>query len=310
MARAVDFTVEATEAGARLDAVLASRLALSRAAVRRLLEGGAVRVDGRRTSERAKGRPVAAGARVEIAAFTPPGEARPLPDPALSLAVLAEGRGWVAVDKPAGRPVHPLGQDETGTLLNALIARRPEVAGVGEGGLRAGVVHRLDVDTSGVLLFATEEPVWRRLRDAFAAHRVAKTYRALVRGAPPDEGRAELYLALGAHRPARVRVVEAAASGARRATLAWRTCERFAAASLVEVALETGFLHQVRVTLAHLGHPVLGDRVYGAAAAAPGEPAATRQMLHAARLAVDDVAATSPDPADFAAGLALLRGGA
>jgi len=305
VARAVEFTVESTEAGARLDAVLAARLSLSRAAARRLLERGAVRVDGRRASERAKGRPLAAGARVEIAAFTPPDEARPVADAAAPLVVLAEGSGWLAVDKPAGVPVHPLEPDETGTLLNALIARHPEVAGVGEGGLRCGVVHRLDVDTSGVLVFATDEAAWSRLRDAFAAHRVAKTYRALVRGTPPDAGRAELWLAVGAHRPARVRVVEASAPGARRATLAWRLRERFAEASLVEVALETGFLHQVRVTLAELGHPVLGDRVYGAAAS--GEETPPRQMLHAARLALDEITAVSPDPADFAACLATLR---
>jgi len=307
--RAVEFTIEPAEAGARLDAVLAARLSLSRAAARRLLEGGAVRVDGRRTRERAKGRPVEVGSKVEITSFTPPGDERPLADPALPLRVLAEGPGWLALDKPAGVPVHPLAPDETGTLLNALIARRPEVAGVGEGGLRSGVVHRLDVDTSGVLVFATDEPTWQRLRDAFSSHRVTKRYRALVRGAPPETGRAELWLTVGAHRPARVRIVASAEPGARRARLAWRTLERFAAAALVEVELETGFLHQVRVSFAHLGHPVLGDLAYGGEPA-PGEPAVTRQMLHAAQLAVDEIDASSPDPADFAACLVALRGGA
>lgn len=309
MARAVEFTIEAAEAGARLDAVLAARLSLSRAAARRLLERGAVRLDGRRASERDKGRAVVAGAKLEIASFTPPGEERPLADPALPLTVLAEGAGWLALDKPAGVPVHPLAPDETGTLLNALVARHPEVAGVGEGGLRSGVVHRLDVDTSGALLFATEEGVWRRLRDAFSAHRVTKRYRAIVRDAPPASGRAELWLAVGAHRPARVRVVASAEAGARRARLAWRTLERFAAAALVEVELETGFLHQVRVSFAHLGHPVLGDRSYGSEPG-PSEPAVPRQMLHAAELALDEIHARSPDPADFAACLAALRAGA
>ena len=310
MARGVAFTVEPGEAGARLDAVLAAHLSLSRAAARRLLEGGTVRIDGRRASERAKGRPLPAGARIEIADFAPPGEARPLPDEGAPLVVLAQGTGWLAVDKPPGVPVHPLAPAERGTLLNALVARRSEIVGVGEGGLRSGVVHRLDVDTSGVVLFALDAPTWARLRAAFTEHRVTKRYRALVTGAPKDGGRVELWLAMAAHRPARVRVLEGprdAPRGARRTRLVYRTLERFCAAALVEVELETGFLHQVRATLAHLGHPVLGDRLYGGAAL-PG-PGAPRQMLHAAHLALDEIAASSPDPPDFAGLLGALREG-
>jgi 23S rRNA pseudouridine1911/1915/1917 synthase len=169
-------------------------------------------------------------------------------------------------------------------------------------------VHRLDVDTSGVVLFATEEASWRRLRAAFREGRVEKVYRALVRG-HPGSGSLELSLVTARHRPARVRVLEGEearrARGARRARQSFRTLEVFPDAALVEVRPETGFLHQIRATLAHQGSPVLGDRAYGP----PGgdRSGALRQMLHAASLAFEEIRAESPDPADFAALLARLR---
>src|SRR5262249_9364033 len=207
----------------------------------------------------------------------------------------------------AGAPVHPFDEGERGTVLNAAIARHPELHGVGEGGLRSGVVHRLDVDTSGVLLVATEEGAWRRLREAFARHRVEKVYRAIGHGRIEAAGSAEIPLALGRHRPARVRVALQGARGARTAELSWTPLQRFADATLVEVRPRTGFLHQIRVALAHLGHPVLGDRVYAAGDAAHAAP---RQMLHAAALRFEEVAAESPDPEDLRALLARLRSGA
>jgi 23S rRNA pseudouridine1911/1915/1917 synthase len=293
------------EVGRRLDVFLAERLALSRAEVRRLLARGSVSVDGRAVGASAKGRPLAAGARVGVAAFARPAERRALPDPDASLRVLASGPGWLAVDKPAGVPVHPLAEEERGTLLNALVARHPEVHGVGEGGLRSGVVHRLDVDTSGVLLFATETAAWERLREAFRRHRVEKVYRALVRGLVHEAGAAELPLVLARHRPARVRVAAAGERGARVAELAWRPLERFAAATLVEVRPRTGFLHQIRVAMAHLGHPVLGDRTYADAATAAAAP---RHMLHASALRFEEVRAASDDPPDLGELVATLRG--
>jgi 23S rRNA pseudouridine1911/1915/1917 synthase len=293
--------VAAAEAGARLDVVLAARLGVGRAAVRALLERGAVRLATRRVGYRDKARPVAAGELVEVEGFAAPDARRALAEPDLPLVVLAEGPGWVAVDKPAGRPVHPLREDERGTLLGALVARRPEVHGVGEGGLRSGVVHRLDVDTSGVLLFALDARSWERLREAFRRHRVEKVYRAWVVGRLEGEGSVELDLAVARHRPARVAVVGEGTGpvprGARRCGLRYHALGYGAGVTLVEVRPRTGFLHQIRASLAHLGHPVCGDRVYGAAADPSGAP---RQLLHAARLAVDEIAASSPDPPDFA----------
>src|SRR5690606_15669336 len=116
------------------------------------------------------------------------------------------GDDFVVLDKPAGMPVHPLAPGEEGTLLNAVIARWPAIDGVGEGGLRSGVVHRLDVDTSGALVMATTHDRWLTLRKAFAAHRTQKQYVAIVRGHPPEKGEHRAYLTIARHRPARVKV--------------------------------------------------------------------------------------------------------
>ncbi len=296
--------VTVADGGHRLDVFLAEHLALSRAEVRRLLARGAVCLDGRPVSYPAKGILLGAGARVQVAPFARPGERRALPDSGAPLALLGSGAGWLAVDKTAGTPVHPLREEERETVLNAVVARHPELHGVGEGGLRSGVVHRLDVDTSGVLLVATEQAAWQRLRDAFQRHRVEKVYRALVCGRVEGAGLASLPLVLARHRPARVRVAAPGERGARTVELAWRPLERFADATLVEVRPRTGFLHQIRVVLAHRGHPVLGDRVYAGPVAAAAAP---RQMLHAAAVAFEEVRATSPDPADLRALAERLR---
>jgi 23S rRNA pseudouridine1911/1915/1917 synthase len=242
-----------------------------------------VRLDGRPA---AKGTILRAGDRIEVAAFARP-EAAPRPDPSLPLRVLAERDGLIAIDKPAGVAVHPLAPDELGTVLNALVALRPGIAGVGEGGLRSGVVHRLDPGTSGVLVFATRDEAWRAARRAFAERRVAKRYVARVHGA--FAGARELRLRLES-RGDHVRVVQ---SGGREAISEIRALETGAETSLVEVRMRTGVRHQIRASLAHLGHPVVGDSVYGSPVALP------RHLLHAASLAFDDFSAEAPLPAEF-----------
>ncbi|NNL67324.1 MAG: RluA family pseudouridine synthase [Myxococcales bacterium] len=302
------FSVTAEESHERLDVILARRLSISRSQTRKLLEEGCVSLDGVAVGRSVKGVALEAGSEISVRDFVHPVDRQALPEPDAPLSILAEGPGWLAVDKPAGSPVHPLEPDETGTVLNALIARRPEIQGIGEGGLRSGVLHRLDVDTSGALLFATTADAFAQLREAFASHAIEKTYHALVSGAPDDEGRLDLRLRVAQHRPAFVKVAES--HGGRATRMRYRVLEHFARASLVEVALETGFLHQIRVGFAHLGHPVLGDAVYGDAAA----PAAPRQMLHCARLVYDAgedvVTAEAPDPPDLLAMAATLRSGA
>jgi 23S rRNA pseudouridine1911/1915/1917 synthase len=296
------FRVSEAEAGARLDVFLARVLPASRGQVRALLAAHGVRVDGSGVDLGAKGRILAVGPRVALCEPTLAAASAPEPEPEAELRVLARGEGWIALDKPAGVPVHPLAPGERGTLLNALVARHPEVTGIGEGGLRSGVVHRLDVDTSGVLLFATGELRWLDLRDAFRSHRVEKTYRALVHGRLEGTGELVLHLAVVRHRPARVGVVAAGDGRSRRTQLRWRSLEVFAAATLVEVTPRTGFLHQIRASLAELGHPLVGDVAYGAP-----EGFAARHLLHAARVAVEDVVAESPDAEDFAVAQARLR---
>jgi 23S rRNA pseudouridine1911/1915/1917 synthase len=296
------FPVAEGAAGTRLDAFLARALGASRAEVRRVLARGVVRVDGRACSAAEKGVALAPGAVVEVARFVPAAAQRPVPEPELALPVLAEGPGWLVVDKPAGMPVHPLREEERGSALGSVAARHPEIVGVGEGGLRSGVAHRLDIETSGCLAFATEEASWQRLREEFRRHRMEKVYRAVALGRLEGEGTLELELVVARHRPALVR----AAPGGHPVALAWHALEALAGATLVEVRPVTGFLHQIRAGLAHLGHPLAGDVRYGAAEA--GDPSgATRAMLHASRLAGAGLAAEAPDPADFAAVLARLR---
>jgi 23S rRNA pseudouridine1911/1915/1917 synthase len=289
------FLVEEAEAGSRLDRYLSGVLGASRAQVRKLLARGGVAVDERVVDPSAKGLPVVAGSRIEVQSFRPPASQYPIPEPEAPLGILAEGDGWIAVEKPPGTPVHPLAEEERGTLLNALIARSPEILGVGEAGLRSGVVHRLDVQTSGVLLFATREDRWRKLRQAFRDRRVSKRYRAIVSGELAGDEDLVLHLGVTRHRPARVRVRPDDAPGSRRTVLHWRAVGSSGGATLVEVKPVTGFLHQIRVALAHLGHPVLGDAVYGAG----GSSVAPRQMLHAAAIGYREIQVCSPDPSDF-----------
>jgi RluA family pseudouridine synthase len=299
---ASQFAVAPEAAGARLDAFLAVALGVSRAEARRLLARGAVRVDGRPRGAAEKGERLGTGARVEVEPFVPAAERRPLAEPELALPVRAEGPGWLVVDKPPGMPVHPLREDERGTALGFVAARHPEVVGVGEGGLRSGVVHRLDVETSGCLAFAWREDAWRRLREAFRRHRMEKTYRAVALGRLGAGGELELEMLVAQHRPARVRV----APGGHPTRLAWRALEPLRGATLIEVRPVTGFLHQIRAAFAHLGHPLAGDARYGAREA--GDPSgATRALLHASRLAGEGVDAEAPDPPDLRAALAALR---
>ncbi len=301
-------------AGARLDLFLAAELSLSRGQVRRLLERGAVRLDGRVLELADKGREVPASGALEVAAWRPAGDEVIPPARGAGPAVLAEGAGWLAIDKPAGMPVHPLREDEHDTVLGHVVARWPQVQGVGEGGLRSGVVHRLDVDTSGVLLVGTEASTWDRLRGAFARHAVCKTYRAIVRGRldTAERGREglrmEVPLVVARHRPAHVRVArpeEVRRGRARTMRQTVRTLDLLEDATLVEVRPETGFLHQIRASLADLGHPLLGDHRYADDDTAQR---ASRHMLHAARIEFDEIDVSSPDAADFADCLRVARG--
>ncbi len=304
--------LSSSSGGVRLDLFLATRLGLSRGQARRLLERGAVALDGRRLGADEKGLALGERGELSVEAFRAPADQR-IPAPIAGEPVprvVAEGPGWLALDKPPGMPVHPLRESETGTLLGHVAALRPEVQGIGEAGLRSGVVHRLDIETSGVMLVATESGAWARIRSGFQDHRVAKRYLALVEGEVdwPDAGLdLVLPLRVGRHRPALVRVAspeEVTAGRCREIEQGMKCIETLSGASLVEIRPRTGFLHQIRASLAHLGHPVVGDSRYGAS---EGRAGARRHMLHAAEIAFEEIAAEAPWPADFEAVLQALR---
>jgi len=276
-------TVEEQDRGQRLDVYLARALGVSRGYVRRLLGRERVRVGEKPAL---KGVILRAGDRIEVLPFQHPDEGPP-PSPQIPITLLGEGDGLLAIDKPAGMPTHPLDFEETDTVLNALLARYPELNGVGEGGLRSGVLHRLDTYTSGVLLFATRDEVWQRVRSEFAERRVQKRYVARVHGSFRGEPDVVLHLS---HRGARMRVVE---RGGRESVTRLRPLREIGDTTLLEARPVTGLMHQIRVTLAHLGHPILGDRLYGS----PMELG--RHLLHASFIAAADFEAASPLPEIF-----------
>jgi 23S rRNA pseudouridine1911/1915/1917 synthase len=277
--------IASADAGQRLDAVVARALGLSRGWVRKLLATERVLLNA---IPAAKGVILRAGDRIDVLPFARP-EAGPLANPAIQLAILRQDSGLIAIDKPAGLPVHPLGPEETETALNALVAVHPELVGVGEGGLRSGVVHRLDPGTSGVLVFALGDPAWREARAAFAEKRVVKRYLARVHGAFEGEREVELLLE---NRGAHVRVVE---SGGRRALSQLRALETGPRTSLVEITMRTGVRHQIRATLAKIGHPIVGDLTYGSTVPLG------RHLLHAAEIRWDAFDAAAPIPAELSA---------
>lgn len=293
-------TVSPTQGGVRLDVFVGQMLGLSRVQTKQLLQRRAVMIDGRRVGEKSKGDKLGVGSVIEVEPFTAPRAAAVVAQPDAPLSVVARGDDWLIADKPPGMAVHPLEEGETGTLLNAVAARFPRVQGVGEAGLRSGVVHRLDVETSGAVLLALDETRWRSLRRAFEDHTAKKIYRAVVAGRMVGKGEEVTRLYVAQHKPARVRALPPAAtaepSGTRECDLHWRALGTKKGATLVEVRLGTGFLHQIRVMLAAMGHPVLGDAVYGDGVTGPS---GGRLMLHALSLKVGDVVGEAPMPGEF-----------
>lgn len=270
-----------TDAGAtRLDRFLTAHVpGCSRRTAQRVIAAGEVRVNGRRAP---KAQTVTAGDRVEV-----PDElyVSPKLQPNLDLVVpvLYEDAALIAIDKPAGMPSHALRADETETAANFLLARYPDLEGVGKSDKEPGLVHRLDTDTSGVLLVARTAAAHRAVRRQFAAHQVKKEYVAVVHGDVPVAGEVRLPIAHDRHNRRKMRVCAGAgpAPGARPAVTRYRPLERFGAHTLLAVEIPTGVMHQIRVHLASLGHPIVGDRLYGGALC-DRDP--SRQLLHATRL--------------------------
>ena len=150
-----------------------------------------------------------------------------VPNLDLTLRILQAGDGYVIVDKPAGMPVMPLRAQETHSVLNALICHYPELQGIGEGGLRSGVVHRLDTDTSGALIVATQEAKWQQLRHTFKTHQTEKRYRAIVQGQLEGQAEEVVHLYVAQHKPAKVRVRLEASKDTRLCKLSWKSFRGF-----------------------------------------------------------------------------------
>jgi 23S rRNA pseudouridine1911/1915/1917 synthase len=314
--------VPAEAAGERLDVYLGHAVPdQSRASARRLVDGGCVLLDGSgaKASQRLKG-----GETIEVR--IPPVREIPLEPEEIPLDILLEDEALLAVNKPAGMVVHPAPGHERGTLVNALL-HHCRTLSAGSAPVRPGIVHRLDRDTSGVLLVAKTEEAHRRLAAQFEARTVGKTYLALTRGRPkPPSGLVEGEM--GRHPGNRLLRALLPGSG-HYSRSRYATREAFDSGfALVEVALETGRTHQARVHLASVGAPVLADEAYGGggpvmaadlgggpAGREEGGPVLARQALHAWRLALDHplsggrLTFEAPLPEDMSRALARLREG-
>ncbi|NLH50696.1 MAG: RluA family pseudouridine synthase [Myxococcales bacterium] len=290
----------------RLDVFLANcHPDLSRKKAAALIESGAVRVDDRLVITKAF--LVSAGQTVAI--DRPTTVLAASPDETHFLAVLYEDDDLAAVIKPGGVHSAPQRGGERGTLAQFLLARFPEMAAVGFSPLEPGLCHRLDFWTSGVLLAAKKQPIFKAVRLAFDLHEIKKEYLALCAGSPPDRFRIEAPIAHPTRRAAHVVTDEKKGRGAVPAATEFETLEHFAHAALVRAVCHTGAMHQVRAHLKEAGHPLLGDTVYGG----PPEPD-KRFWLHAATIELPHprtrrpLFVECPLPADFEARLAALHG--
>ena len=274
--------------GGRLDQFLAGQaMKLTRSRLRNLINDGMARLNG------LPARPAQKVRRGDLVSLTvPPPQELGVAPQSLPLNVVYQDDQIIVVDKPAGLSVHPGPGHPDGTLVNALLARCPDIQGIG-GVIRPGIVHRLDKDTSGLMMVAKTEEAHHHLSAQIKDRRVTKGYLALTVGIPqPSRGAVDAPIARDPRNRKRMGVV----IGGREARTRYRVVESFDGHALVELYLETGRTHQARVHLTYLGHPLLGDAVYG-----KRSPLLDRHFLHAHHLAFQHPA--SGDPLDFSASL-------
>ena len=285
MIRDQDLLVDADSAGMRLDVFIVRRFPDSpRGLVSEAITRGDVTLNGRRGD---KGATLRDGDTVRIDCLPEREDVRVQPNPDILLDVVYEDAALVAVNKPANMAVHPLTFRETGTLASGLVARYPETRNLGDQPLFPAFVHRIDTDTSGLVVAARSVDAYMALRRQFQERGVRKLYTALVYGRVKEDGAVDCPLAHHPQHPGRMIVVtnarRARVSRPMRAVSRYRVLERFPGFSLLEVEIETGVTHQIRCQLASVGHAVAGDKVYATPAERrAGGPA--RQFLHAARL--------------------------
>jgi 23S rRNA pseudouridine1911/1915/1917 synthase len=302
-------TTQGADAGKRLDRFLQEQLpAYSRTRLQDWIRSGRVLVGGRPVKA---AHSLAGGEQVEVE----PAELAPLraePE-AIPLEILYEDEDVVAVNKPAGMVVHAGAGCHSGTLVNALLSRFTLLSGVG-GELRPGIVHRLDRYTSGVILVARHDAAHRNLAEQFAQRKVEKTYLALVHGVVKLE-RGKLEKPITRDPAKRIRMTARLGYG-RTALTEYRVLKRFPGFTFLEVRIGTGRTHQIRVHLSGIGHPVVGDRLYGAPAKTLGELPLGRFFLHAHRVRFlkpstgEPITVESPLPAELEAwmkGLGIIE---
>ncbi|MFU8781071.1 MAG: RluA family pseudouridine synthase [Kiritimatiellia bacterium] len=296
------YVVGEADAGVRLDVWLSRRAGLSRARVQSLIRSGAV-VDaagGRCLLPKAMVTPGA----VYCVQVPEPAPAAPQPQ-AIALAIVYEDEDLVVLNKPAGLVVHPAVGHADGTLVNALLHHCKDLQGIG-GTLRPGIVHRLDKDTSGLLVVAKHERALQHLAVQFHARTVRKVYQAITAGVP-DRVSGRIETLIGRSRHDRKKMSTNPGAAGKSAVSCYKVLKTAGNFALIEVGIETGRTHQIRVHLAHIGCPIAGDRVYGAARVRLWNSAHPdlRQMLHAGSLAFRhpetgaELAFTAPMPADM-----------
>ncbi len=279
MIRDAHFTATSADNGRRLDLFVQDRFpTVPRAFIRKAVGDGRILLNGLPAPKGAK---IRSGDDIAIAALPEAADNRVRPDPSVTPAIVYDDGVLIGADKPAGIPVQPLSMEETGTLMNGLVAYAPELAGVGDSPLLAGALHRIDTWTSGLVLASRSEELWRALRDLFAARKVRKTYLALVEGRVTDAGKVSCDLAHDPKWPV-CRMIEAKRAGERARPLFaetfYRPLHAAGSGTLLEVTIFTGVTHQIRAQLALAGHPIVGDALYGATT---GLGANHGQRLHA-----------------------------
>jgi 23S rRNA pseudouridine1911/1915/1917 synthase len=299
-----ELVVSDDDAGTRLDAFVASRAGITRAAAAKLIADGAVLVEGAPAAKSAR---VERGRRVTVSF-----PARPAVIPSaeeIAVPIVYEDESLIVVSKPAGLVVHPAPGHESGTLVNALLARAGATPAGGDR-QRPGIVHRLDAGTSGLMIVAKDDATHAALTEALAARAISRTYLALVEGVPDTET-ATIDAPIG--RSPRDRKKMAVVAGGRPAVTEVAILETHADTALVEARPITGRTHQIRVHLRAAGHAVAGDRVYGRKRSLAAALGLDRPFLHAARLSFEHpstgarVELSDPLPADLAGALERAR---
>ena len=305
--------VEPPDSGKRLDLYIASCISdCSRSVATHLIRNGTIRVQG---MVRKPGYRIKAGDEI-CGCIPPPTPVLSKPEP-IPIEILHEDDDIIVINKQPGLVVHPAPGHHSGTLVNALLYHCPKLEGIG-GALRPGIVHRLDKDTSGVLVVAKNDRAHHHLSKQFKSRQVKKQYLALVYGKMESDS-GSVSLSIGRH-PVDRKKMSTNSRKSRVAETTWQIRERFELASLIEVNLKTGRTHQIRVHCAAIKHPVVGDNVYGPRKTGKNVTygknpfgSVTRQMLHAWRIVITHpvteamVSFEAPIPPDMQAVITALR---